>query len=99
MPTSARPRRTPPIADNTVIDLANRRARSKSSPETEAAEPSGRLGAMPETTGFFNCPDCGNTKFMVWSKKLPQGGRELRIYCDDYGCDWSSHWLEARILL
>lgn len=94
MPTRARPRTIPPIADSNVIDLANRRAATKSRPRLEVSEPSGTLGAMPETTGFFNCPECDNGKFMVWRAGSWPNFR-FRIYCDDYGCDWSTEYLVA----
>lgn len=96
MPTSARPRTIPAIADRSVIDLANRRALSKSSPETEAAEPSGKLGAMPETTGLLRCPDCNNDSFYVFTSDFPW---ELRttVYCDSMSCDWHKAWSQVKL--
>lgn len=86
----------PLIADTTVIDLANRRARSKSSPEKVDAEPSGKLGAMPETTGMLRCPACHNDKFYVFVADHPWALRTT-IYCESLYCDYHRAWEQIKL--
>lgn len=84
------------MADRTVIDLANRRAWRRSSPEITDSEPSGTLGAMPETSGLLRCPDCHNDKFYVFVSDYPW---ELRttVYCESLGCDYHQAWAQIKI--
>lgn len=86
----------PAMADRTVIDLANRRACTKSLPEIGAESPSGKLDAMPETTGMFRCPTCHNDKFYVFISDFPW---ELRtaVYCESLNCDYVAGWSQVKI--
>lgn len=95
-PTSAKPNTIPAIADKTVIDLASRRAASKSRPRLEGSRLSGTLGAMPETSGLFRCPVCHNDKFYVFVSDFPW---ELTtsVYCESLQCDYTKRWSQVKL--
>lgn len=84
------------MADRTVIDLANRRAATKSRPRLVGSDPSDKLGAMPETSGLYRCPDCHNDKFYVFITDHPW---ELRttVYCESLGCDYHRAWSQSKM--
>lgn len=96
MPTRARPKIMPAIADRTVIDLANRRAATKSRPRTVWSDSSGKLGAMPETSGLFRCPDCHNDKFYVFINDFPWALRTT-VYCESLRCDYHQAWNQVKL--